>query len=206
MSKVLSQKDIDYLFRFVGYGDPRSRIWFVGIEEGGQTESPVTVAHRKIDSLRAYYDPSLPSGKNSVWRICSEIASACGQSNRYFLSNMGAIARKSERTRLYGIDEYAYSERVATERIPLLKELSERYQPRSSVIIFHGKGAWERYRVREIFGISTHDSGRIKTAVTFPERNTTVLLTNFLSRRFGCFTQDDQRELVAHMKSRLDCH
>lgn len=196
MFGALSKEKIDYLFKFVGYGDPKGQLWFVGIEEGGPTGEPRKGEHLPITYLGAYYDPRLPEGTNAVWRICSEIAHACGVGDHYFLANMGPIARPKEKARLTGIDERTYIARVTSERIPMLRKLSE--QPKRPVIIFHGKGAWTRYGVRETLGLISPNAASGERVIVY--RRERILLTNFFSRRFGSFTKDDQRSVVESLK------
>lgn len=201
--------DVDYMFKFAGYGNPESRIWFIGIEEGKRTDEgenmrgPARDSHRRISSSEAYYDPELPElsnpNKSSVWKICAEIAAQCGLPNSYFRSNMGALPRKMERSALNGLNERDYVNRVATERIPMLRKLSGEFKP--AAIVFHGRGAWTRYRVCEIFGLNPPDRASSTRVIAYLEQR--ILLTNFFSRGWRRFTADDQKAVTGFITDLL---
>ncbi|MBS7455715.1 hypothetical protein [Coralloluteibacterium stylophorae] len=150
---ALSEEDIDYLFRFVGYGDPKSRLWFVGIEEGQQggpdaVKPPARSSHENVerDGPELHHDPTLPSGEsNRVWAMCRGIAQACGIPS-YFMSNIAPVARRNIRVILPGgLDSRAYRQRVQNERVPLLGKLLREQQDR--VAVFHGKAGWRTHGV-----------------------------------------------------------
>lgn len=143
----MDQDVIDYRFNFFGYGDLASPLWFIGIEEGGDLHSNAVFDSPKIPGTHYFYDPNMPTKAAQLWGVYRNIARAVGASS-YFMSNMGAIAKPTDagdRSMLPG----DYTALVRQGRIPVLRQLIERYRPRA--VVFHGKGAWTRYAVREAF-------------------------------------------------------
>ena len=123
---------VDHRFRFFGYGDPGSRLWMVGIEEGGVQDSAAgECRHRQVElHARTWcHDPCLPVAEGgretSVWRIAREIAKQAGLESGYFLSNVAPLARPRLSEELQGVDRAQYRQRVIEERVPALKRLIE---------------------------------------------------------------------------------
>lgn len=194
----MNRDDVDYLFSFIGYGDPNSRLWFVGSEEGGEPEmTPKRVSHKSLQQPHAAYDPVLPSGSNAVWIKCREIAENCGVRHHYFLSNMGPLARKSEASPHRGLDERNYVRRVVSERIPLLRQAAKH-----AIVVFHGKAAWRRYQVQTGFNLGVPmqlSNGRV---LAFRQRQVLVASTLSWGRRH--FTDRDQGAVERQLREWLD--
>lgn len=58
-----------HLFRFFGYGNPESPLWFVGIEDGGPSgHAPVPEAHAHValESGIYHHDPALPGRDDAL--------------------------------------------------------------------------------------------------------------------------------------------
>lgn len=166
---------VDYRFRFLGYGNLKAPLWFIGIEEGGPVESNRVHEQTQVPGMDAIYWPQLPTESAPLWSRYRNIAAAATAPD-YFMSNMGAIAKPTERSRLH-IPAVEYVERVRTRRIPLLKELVETFRPRA--VIFHGMHAWKRYGVREAFGL-VPQQGRVQ-----PYPRERLLFTPFIGRLGG---------------------
>lgn len=186
-----------YRLQFLGYGDPRSRVWFVGIEEGGNfTETHrATHAGLEVGDLQLTYDPSLPVAtgrESSVWRICRHLAQVAGVGSGYFLSNMAPFPRPSISTPVAGIEPGAYVQLVREARIPLLGSVIQEFRP--AAVVFHGKSAWRNYRVREHFGLPPNE-GRV---LAYPEQR--IAFAPFFTRRHGILSANDQDDLVAFIR------
>ena len=182
-----------YRLQFLGYGDPRSRVWFVGIEEGGNFTETHRATHEglQVGDLQLTYDPTLPGAtgrESSVWRISRHLAQAAGVGSGYFLSNMAPFPRPSILTPLAGIEAGAYLQLVREARIPLLRAAIQVFQP--AAVVFHGKSAWRGYRVREHFGLAPKD-GRV---LAYLEQG--LAFAPFFSRRHGILSTSDQEELA----------
>ncbi len=186
-----------YRLQFLGYGDPRSRVWFVGIEEGGNSNETQPATHQdlQIGDLQFTYDPTLPvatARESSVWRISRQLAQAADVGCGYFLSNMAPFPRPSIRTALAGLKADVYTQLVREVRIPLLGAAIQELRP--AAVVFHGKSAWRSYRVREHFGLPPKE-GRV---LTYPELG--LAFAPFFSRRHGILSTCDQEELVSFIR------
>ena len=192
----MDDEDRSYLFRFLGYGNPASPLWFVGIEEGGeQGQLPVRGAHRPIElpSGRYFHDPKLPTIPSDarpwrIWRKYRDIAERAGTGSNYFISNMAPLGRPSTNVKLMGVDGASYRDRVRRERIPALRELAGQFQPRA--IVFHGSGAWRDYQVRESFGVYLQ-----KGQIQFCDEQR-LLFTPFLTQGLSNADQDRVVEIL----------
>jgi hypothetical protein len=179
----MDERFIDYRLNFLGYGDPQSRLWFVGIEEGGSLDSNLQIHdHPKIPGTNYMHDPELPIESARVWDRYRDIATHVGAGSAYFMSNMAPFARPQEHISLGSMNESQYRDLVIHQRIPALRQLIDRFQPRA--VLFHGKGAWQRYQVRELFGL-TPKTGRVQD---YPVRR--LVFTNFLTRGFNKTDQE----------------
>jgi hypothetical protein len=173
----------DYLFRFFGYGNPASPLWFVGIEEGGDPgQPPKTEAHSSLtlDGDALFYDPELPKQERGerrpLWAKYRDISHRADNGDGYFMSNMAPLARPSVAHPLNGVSWPVYRQRVIQERIPMLRALILAFRPKA--VLVHGAGAWRTYMVREAFDLPL-PAGRIQS---FPDRG--LVFTNFLLRGF----------------------
>ena len=180
---------VDYRFRFLGYGNLQAPLWFVGIEEGGSLESNQVHEQTPVPGMDAVYCPQLPTGTAPLWSRYRNIAAAA-RAPDYFMSNMGAIAKPAERSRLQ-IPAGEYVGRVRARRIPLLRELVETFQPRA--VVFHGMHAWKRYGVREAFGLVPQE-GRVQ-----PYPRERLLFTPFVGRLGGV----ERQEVLAFLEAWL---
>lgn len=187
----------NYLFRFFGYGNPESPLWFIGIEEGGASGGmPAAGSHSSVNlpSGIYYFDPKLPceseTAKSPLWAKYRNISARAGNGVNYFMSNMAPLARPSIKDVLPGnVSWPAYRQLVAQERIPALRSLIQHFQPRA--VLVHGKAAWRGYGVRETFGLQTL-SGELHA---YP--NERLLLTPFLLRGFSNANRDRAVELLS---------
>lgn len=186
----------EYLFRFFGYGDPKSPVWFIGIEEGGeQGVGPKPEGHAtvQLEGESFHYDPKLPSHPGSpVWSVARELAAAAGVPGRYFLSNMAPFARPRESDALNDIVPSEYHTRVRTERIPALLRLARHLGAKA--LVFHGKGAWRRYDVQTAAGLTLSERTPAGSRVLAFARERVVLSGSF--SRGTAFTRAD-REAAA---------
>lgn len=186
-----------YRLQFLGYGDPRSRVWFVGIEEGGNFNETQPAAHKglRVGDLQLTYDPTLPAAtgrESSVWRISRQLAQGAELGSGYFLSNMAPFPRPSIQTPLAGINADLHMQLVREVRIPLLGAAIQELRP--AAVVFHGKSAWRSYRVREHFCLPPKE-GRV---LTYPEQG--LAFAPFFSRRHGILSANDQDMLVAFIR------
>lgn len=187
----MNEENGEYRWKFFGYGNPDSTLWFVGIEEGGSLESNrIRKDHPNIPGTDFTYDPDLPTGSQPVWNRYRDLAAALGVGNAYFMTNLAPFAKPQESHGLGFIGKNEYQDLVIKRRVQELKSLIERFKPRA--VLFHGKGAWQRYRVREAFDLQP-ESRRIQK---YPERQ--LLFSPFLGAR-GCKPPE-----IAEIKAILD--
>lgn len=181
----MDDKD-EYLFRFIGYGDLKSPLWFVGIEEAGAQGKPPRCKEHVcllLPSGSYRYDPKLPKTNEArLWRKYQTISERAGNGSNFFMSNMAPLARSGINEKLIGIDFASYRNQVRQRRIPALRELIEQFRPRA--VIFHGSTAWRDYRVRESFGVDVQEE-RVQC---YPEHR--LLFTCFLTQGFSNHDQD----------------
>lgn len=190
-----------YRLQFLGYGDPASPVWFVGIEEGGAWREAQPETHRALhlDGRRASYDPSLPVAdgrESSVWRISRQLAQAAGAGTGYFLANMAPFPRPSLASRLDGIDAGDYVRLVREVRVPWLIGWLGALRP--AAVVFHGKAAWRGYRVRESLGLPVGDA-RVQL---HPDQG--LAFAPFFSRRLGILTSADIEALTGFLTAAMD--
>ena len=195
--KVKDDLALNYFFRFFGYGNPESPLWFIGIEEGGVSGgNPAVDSHSSItlSSGTYHFDPNLPcesgAAKSPLWAKYRNISMRAGNGPNYFMSNMAPLARPSIKNVLPdNVSWPAYRKLVAKERIPALKSLIQHFQPRA--VLFHGKAAWRDYGVRETFGLQTL-SGELHV---YP--NERLLFSPFLLRGFSNENRDRAVDLLS---------
>lgn len=200
----MDQKSVDYLFRFFGYGDPSSRLWFIGIEEGGaEGAAPVTQGHIpfEVDGMRFHRDGEVQTdNKNGVWRTYKQIAQESGLGLNYFMSNIAPLARKSVSTELTTVGAKDYAVRVRTERVANLKRLVEHFAP--AVVVFHGKTAWRDYGVQEAFGLQRIPAlPGAPRVLAYPDAG--IMLTNFFTTRYGSFSTSDREHVIRYTRQWL---
>lgn len=186
-----------YRLGFLGYGNPASRVWFVGMEEGGEWGVEQADAHQmlQLGDVSATYDPVLPvaeTRESSVWRISRQLAQAVGAGDDYFLSNMAPFPRPSLRSPLPGIDGTAYTRLVSKVRIPWLIALLRELRP--AAVVFHGKSAWQRYGVRESIGLPVQQ-GRV---LLYPDHG--LAFAPFFTRRHGILSASDIGALTGFLR------
>lgn len=180
----MDKQNIEYRLNFFGYGNPASLLWFVGIEEGGSVDSnEIRMDHPKIPGTDFMHDPELPDGSSPVWNSYRKIASALGVDGAYFMTNLAPFARPQISVDLGPMGGPGYRNMVEKLRVPALKQLIERFSPRA--VVFHGKGAWQQYHVREAFGLPLK-SERIQA---YPEQR--LVFAPFLGQR-GCTPADKE--------------
>ncbi len=180
----MDKQIIEYRLNFFGYGNPASLLWFVGIEEGGSVDAnEICMDHPKIPGTDFIHDPALPKESSPVWNSYRKIASGLAVDGAYFMTNLAPFARPQMSVDLRVMDKAEYRNLVEDRRVPALKALIERFRPRA--VVFHGKGAWQQYRVREAFGLPLK-SERIQA---YPEQR--LVFAPFLGQR-GCTPADKE--------------
>jgi hypothetical protein len=180
----MDKQNIEYRLNFFGYGNPASLLWFVGIEEGGSVDSnEIRMDHPKIPGSNFTHDPELPEESSPVWNSYRKLASALGVDGAYFMSNLAPFARPQMSVGLDFMTGPQYQRLVKNFRVPYLNLLIERFRPRA--VVFHGKGAWQQYRVREAFGLPLKNE-RIQA---YPEQR--LVFAPFLGQR-GCTPSDKE--------------
>lgn len=189
-----------YRLQFLGYGNPSSPVWFIGIEEGGEWGEAKPEAHRALhlDGRSAAYDPRLPVAdgrESSVWRISRQLAHAAGVGEAYFLSNMAPFPRPALTSRLAGIDACEYVRLVRDVRMPWLIGWLRALRP--SAVVFHGKTAWRAYGVREALELPLCDA-RVQL---HPDHG--LAFAPFFSRRLGILSKADIEALTAFLRMTL---
>jgi hypothetical protein len=202
MTDTLSSEQA-YRLGFLGYGNPASRVWFVGMEEGGEWGVAQPSAHQVLHmgDVSATYDPVLPvaeTRESSVWRISRQLAQAVGAGDDYFLSNMAPFPRPSLRSPLPGIHPVTYDSLVREVRIPWLITLLRGLRPAAAV--FHGKSAWRRYGVRESIGLPVQQGHLL----LYPAEG--LAFAPFFTRRHGILSEADIGALTGFLRSAVRTH
>lgn len=154
----MNEQDIDAWFRFIGYGNPSSELWFIGSEEGGETPSTGPADGQsalRFETHDLLYDKNLPSqNENGVWRKSHFLAEAYGvaSTKNYFLSNVAPLPKHAEAEMHAGIDRKKYLENVRAQRVPLLVRLHR--SRAKGITVFHGKRSRANYGLLGAFGLS----------------------------------------------------
>lgn len=167
-SGARSRTDLDAWFSFIGYGDPKAPVWFIGIEEGGDQDSigPDTSHEAWTFGKETLTHDGLPEGHNLVWDTARELmeqASAPGTPAAYFLSNIAPVPRRNISVQHHGLDQAAYKKRVITERVGRLRRIAE--SPDAPIMVFHGVAAWRGYRVLQQFELDEREVRSRNTGV-----------------------------------------
>ena len=162
----MEESDLSEWFRVLGYGNPHSPLWFVGIEPGGsQTGPPSSDMKYEFDGSTYRYDRDAKpiSGKrpSAAWSRALQFTNDLfGLAAVYpltseavwdhcMLSNLAPLPRPSVRHPL-DVDRDVYCQRVRNERVPLFTKLVE--QRRGLAMVVHGKGAASIYHAYDDLG------------------------------------------------------
>ena len=177
--------DKDGLYKWLGYGNIQSKLWFIGIEPGGPNEG-----YKESNLLpdKPFYTQPITEDMHSVpvFSRCKEVSEKSGYGDDYFLSNMSPIARRN------AAQSNATDENKLREYQKLLFDESKINKPEA--IIFHGKGgryargfyhpAWGLEKTFELTDVERKYTKYFKnrTIVEFYEKNTLILLCQNFSR------------------------
>jgi len=190
------------MYRWLGYGDIHSPLWFIGIEPGGDLKG-----YEKINELddnplgnNLYcLDPNLPSNSKStkVWDNCKYIAEKVGI-NHYFLSNMSPIPHSSLQ-----VNQQADLEKL--ESYQNLLYLAYQAQKTKPIVIFHGKGVrgsrgFYKYKFHEKFNLGkASEILKIKNSTDTIHKfgDTKIILCRNLSSRASNAVKDAVCEIVS---------
>lgn len=186
---MLDSDQLDQWFTVLGYGNLEAPVWFVGIEPGTDedgkqaSEGPhPDLLKEKIGDDEVRWDPlpceKAPEGKFSLaWKRPIKILQGVweghpgGEADHWqwawqhmMAANLAPLPRKSINTKLIGIDENIYHQRVIDKRVPMLHRIFMN-QPSLRVMVFHGKGAWTRYGVESGFGVTGDGWQKIQPSI-----------------------------------------
>jgi hypothetical protein len=207
-ARTLPKDYEDQWFRFLGYGNPLARVWFIGSEPGGDPApgppNPHLSTWQRFGKIWTYgVKPDL-SEQNSSWDMVGEVLEASGLAARQdqwttaMLANMAPLPRPGEDDDHGGSTAAVYTQRVKDERIAFFRELIVALDG-PQVMIFFGKGAWTKYGVVETLQLQDDDGdlgantgSRVRHFGLGTGKH--VVLTNHPSRPFQ-FSKDDQRNL-----------
>lgn len=186
--------ELDIWFKFIGYGNPMSKLWFVGIEEGGlQVDKPmVDQQEYEFKNQKLLYDQNVPSGNNRVWNVSKRVAENV-QEETYFMSNIAPLPRRYETEKLNAIlNVKNYRKRVIDERVKRLQALH--LSKINRVTVFHGVGARRKYNLLEELNLSIN-AGHYFCNNILVFKNERYVFTNSFSR--GHSFPDLQIEIVS---------
>lgn len=168
-----TEKNLNIFMQFLGYGCPKSKIWFIGLEEGGDSISKDNLKKKLKEYLRFpfYIEPEdVKSTKTQVWDYISkflleylkmrdidwrsyrEIMFTKSHS-KFFLTELFPLPKKrfkdwsKEYIELFGFrfhDRNEYIQEVHENRFPLIYNLWK-HENRSLTICF-GKSGWKDYK------------------------------------------------------------
>ncbi|MCL2523617.1 MAG: hypothetical protein FWF20_08170 [Betaproteobacteria bacterium] len=128
--------DEEFQYQWLGYGNIKSDLWFIGIEPGGENKGYNGKGCSKYlleNGSSFYLGDSLPaSDQSEVFRRCEEVAESAGYGRNYFLSNMSPIASR-------GVDNHAETDGRLKSYQNLLYQAYKQYRPQA--VVFHGKGS-----------------------------------------------------------------
>lgn len=195
----MNAQDIDAWFRFIGYGDPSSALWFIGSEEGGVTPSTGLADGQKTLRFEAHdllYDGNLPSeSKNGVWSKAHFLAEAYGvaSTKNYFLSNVAPLPKHAEAEVHEGINRKEYLENVRAQRVPLLVRLHR--SRAKGITVFHGKRSRANYGLLDAFGVSETQAIKRDGILIFEQER--LIFTGHFSR--GTSFPNRQKAATAEM-------
>ena len=126
----------EWMYRWLGYGDIRSPLWFVGIEPGGRLEGysrDEPPARHSLGSEYFHVVETRPEGGGTrVWSRCKDIAAKAGFGSDYFLSNMSPIPSRD------AVQANGASPDRLNDYHELLYLAYRTFEPRA--VVFHGKG------------------------------------------------------------------
>ena len=200
----MNEEEVDRWFRFIGYGNPASWLWFVGIEEGGNQAQggPQSKDHDDfmMGTDRVTYDPDTPLGENLVWTTAKDLAAQVGHIDHpepYFLSNIAPLPRNHLYVQHVGLDFREYRDRVIHERVGRLKKLHS--STPSNAMLFHGAAAWRTYQVLNCFGLSAEDcSGETRGLLIFEKER--LIFTSTFSWGERWFKREQRKRVVETLK------
>lgn len=176
----MQQSDVDYHFRFLGYGQPQQPLWFVGIEPGGDAGAKPQPDAYSSDGENLYHRELPERGgpeSSPLWTKYARLSELLHNGENYFISNIAPLPRRNVNSALQGIDTWNnYRRRVMSERLPMIWRALNKYRPRAVVI--HGKSAWNGYDVQRQWGLEP-----LTDRLNFHESNR-LLFCNFLLRGF----------------------
>jgi len=211
----LADNDVLQWFDFLGYGNPKARLWFVGIEPGGTAACGPPQILEKCSlqgdfSRTLYYDPK-PSkeDRSPTWTMIEEILkyADCNQRDpdcqsiweRVMLANMAPLPRPSMKED-HGDIEQEYVQKVRKHRIPQMKYFFDNL-PRLRAMIFFGSTAWRRYAVPGAFGINTVECERLSSgkAILVHKAPSGRLVVLMHHPSHGHVPQDDRKVLAQRL-------
>jgi hypothetical protein len=158
---------LDRRFQFIGYGPATARLWFVGIEEGGEDVEVVVdgLVDHWIGDRRVRHHPERPEpAGQKVWETACDLAKAVEPRDEYFLSNIAPVPRRSIKEKLPdNIDPKQYRDRVFKQRVALF--VARHPYGTKNVTVFHGKAGWRSYGVLNKFDLKEAESRDAETGL-----------------------------------------
>jgi hypothetical protein len=219
---MMTKDELDQWFSFLGYGHLEAPVWFVGIEPGGDQTScgPQSECMRKWnDQHEIRWSPrpreEAPDGRlfTLAWKRPIEILQLASDHEHspkedwswawrnMMTANLAPLPRKGIKEKINGIyDEKEYHTKVWGKRVRMLRDIFVDHKS-LRVMIIHGKNAWTRYKVKEIFsdtGDWTHNPEPPFMHVLV-RNNKRLLLTKSMTW-YKYFTNADCKTLAEMLK------
>jgi len=208
---------------FLGMGDPNSKIWFVGLEEGGNAIVRISIDKMKKSCKEYPYYFRIKAGDkiSPVWNYMSKIVLQyetdnfinwklyremmfCKGYSKFFSTELFPLPKNSynnwgkDYKYLFGFSEDEiddYKSEVASYRYPKIKKLWDETNP--IITICYGKNAWNYFEM--LFQLSNCDSELINTFKIFPEHK--IIFSPFFGRWH--FYNNKVNELVEIIKNKF---
>ena len=196
---------------FLGSGNPNSKLWFAGLEEGGD---PVTYDNLNYQlelckEFPYYFEMDSPIPRTGVWIIMSKILANIEEKtmvnwrdyrlklfsenhSKVFLTELYPLPKNdfkkwgNEYKDIFGfnyneIDQY--KKLMKNYRFPLIKNLWELNKPKCTICF--GKECWEDFK--ELFLLNDEEKIQFHKFLYYKEKN--IILTPFF--RFQHFSDKD---------------
>lgn len=191
---------------YLGLGTINSKIWFVGIEEGGQAVSELNISEQLENCRIQKSDIETVSGKTQVWNTMSKLIhekyfdliqlnyqayrdKLFNKDFPYFFSiELLPLPRPNNSSwpedypKLFGYKKTEYSKYLSDVRLIRYPDIYKNWiKAKPSLTICYGKGYWNEFI--DLFGLADStfekiNGGRLKY---FPKEN--VILSYFFSNR-----------------------
>jgi len=196
--------NLDTFMRFIGYGNPSSKIWFVGIEEGGDISSDEIFNKELLKRKgKTYIYQDIEGQYSRTWDIIFDVIRQKyphmrktdmfkEDKSEIFLSNLFPLPKPTTRSRNYETYrkhfgdiitkdmEIEYRSLIRSERYPIIYNLWRAQKPH--ITICFGMSYHCEFMLLFQLGHSRVENLYCKNVYYFPDER--VLLTPFFNKRF----------------------